>query len=167
METLRAKNTREISSDPDILSLMNYYNAELSQKAKDDPKFKAFNKWCLDNGVLHPGVDFPAVFGKNGELMGMAASRDLPPNTAFLYVPFDLTINKITIKWRAPELWKEVFDPNPNVFKKHYDNQYLRLGTYLFYEMLKGENSFWHPYFEVISWTDLPMLWREEELAEF
>jgi hypothetical protein len=48
--------------------------------------------------VLHPGVDFPAAFGLKGELVGMAASKDLPPLSAFLYVPFSLHINKHTIK---------------------------------------------------------------------
>jgi hypothetical protein len=51
------------------------------------PKYQAFSNWCDENGVLHPGVDFPAAFGRNGELIGMAAAKDLPPSSAFLYVP--------------------------------------------------------------------------------
>lgn len=34
-------------------------------------------------------------------------------------------------------------------------------------EMLKGEESFWHPYFQVINTCDLPMAWSEAELVEF
>jgi hypothetical protein len=34
-------------------------------------------------------------------------------------------------------------------------------------EMLKGENSFWDPYFQVINTCDLPMTWSEEDLVEF
>jgi hypothetical protein len=37
--------------------------------------------------VRHPAVDFPVVFGKNGELIGMAANRDIPPQKAFLFIP--------------------------------------------------------------------------------
>jgi hypothetical protein len=39
--------------------------------------------------------------------------------------------------------------------------------VYVFHELLKEEKSFWHPYFEVISWSDIPMLWKESELSEF
>lgn len=39
--------------------------------------------------------------------------------------------------------------------------------VFVFYETLKGENSFYYPYFAVISETDLPMTWSEEELSEF
>ena len=56
---------------------------------------------------------------------------------------------------------------NPEVFKKHYDAVYLKLIVYVFYELLKGEASFFHPYFEVISETDLPMNWSDDELTEF
>jgi len=35
------------------------------------------------------------------------------------------------------------------------------------FELLKGEKSFFHPYFQVISDTDLPMTWSDEELREF
>ena len=96
----------------------------------------------------------------------MAAARDVPPSTAFLYVPQELQINKHTIKARAPELW-EVYEKHPEIFKKHYDSEYLRLIVFVYYEMLKGDQSFYHPYFAVISETDLPMTWSEDELTEF
>ena len=53
------------------------------------------------------------------------------------------------------------------MFKKHYDAEYLTLIVYVFMEMLKGEESFWYPYFQVINTCDLPMTWSEEDLAEF
>lgn len=97
----------------------------------------------------------------------MAAAKDLPPSTAFLYVPTDLHINKHTVKARSPDLWNDVYLKHPEIFSKHYDYQYLWLIVYVFHELLKGEESFWHPYFEVISWSDIPMLWTEDELSEF
>lgn len=33
--------------------------------------------------------------------------------------------------------------------------------------MLKGEESFFYPYFQVISPSDLPMAWSENDLSEF
>lgn len=105
METLRAINSDDVKGDPDTFQLMSFYNKEVSEKLKEMPKYKAFAEWCQQNGILYPGVDFPAAFGKNGELVGMAAAHDLPPSTAFLFVPTELHINKHTIKARAPELW--------------------------------------------------------------
>jgi hypothetical protein len=95
----------------------------------------------------------------------MAAAKDLPPSTSFLFVPQELHINKHNIKIRAPDLWKDVYEKHPEIFTTHYDHQYLRLIVYVFYELLKGEKSFWYPYFEVISWSDIPMLWESDELS--
>lgn len=61
------------------------------------PKYANFNKWLTDNGVKHPGVDYPVAFGKHGQLIGMAARKDLPPMKAFLYVPFNLIITENTV----------------------------------------------------------------------
>lgn len=166
MEILRASNSEAVKGDPDYQQLMTLYNKPKSDELKADPKYKAFMAWCDANGILYPGVDFPAAFGTKGELLGMAASRDLKPNTAFLYVPTNLHINKHTIKQRSPELWN-VFEQYPAVFFKHYDYQYLRIVTYVMMEMRKGPESFWFPYFEVISWSDLPMLWQSTEIEEF
>ena len=163
METLRACNSEEVQSDRDTAQLMSFYNEEVSLKLSQLPKYQAFKQWCDTNGILYPGVEFPAAFGTKGQLIGMAAAKDVPPSTAFLYVPQELQINKHTIKNRAPELW-EVQEKHPEVFKKHYDAEYLRLIVYVYYELLKGEQSFYHPYFEVISDTDLPMTWSDEEL---
>jgi len=33
--------------------------------------------------------------------------------------------------------------------------------------MLKGEESFWYPFFQVINLSDLPMHWSNDELTEF
>jgi len=30
------------------------------------PKYIAFKKWCDENGILYPGVEFPAAFGIRG-----------------------------------------------------------------------------------------------------
>jgi len=47
---------------------------------------------------------------------------------------------------RAPEIC-EIYVKHPEVFKKHYDAVYLKLIVYVFYELLKGEASFFYPYF--------------------
>ena len=38
---------------------------------------------------------------------------------------------------------------------------------WLWHEKAKGEASFWKPFCDTINFTDMPMLWSHEELAEF
>ena len=46
-----------------------------------------FKQWCEDNGVKADLIEFPVAFGKNGELIGMAAKQDIPTQKAFLFLP--------------------------------------------------------------------------------
>ena len=95
----------------------------------------------------------------------MAAARDVAPMTAFLYIPQELMINDETIKIRAPQIW-EVFEKYPQVFKRHYDAEYLRIILYVWYEQEKGRESFWYPYFQIVNYSDLPMLWEPSEIEQ-
>ena len=63
---------------------------------------------------------------------------------AFLFVPHRLIINENTVK-RSKIAY--IIDKHPEVFKQHYDSEYLVLAAFIFHELLKGEESFWHPYF--------------------
>ena len=38
---------------------------------------------------------------------------------------------------------------------------------YIWHEQLKGEKSFWHPYFETINTCDMPHFWEDSEIEEF
>jgi hypothetical protein len=145
MEILRACYIKEIVDDCDPQKLMTFYHAEKSQQLKEMPKYIAFNQWCDDNGILRPGVDFPAAFGLQGQLIGMAAAKDIAPGTAFLYVPQEMQINKFTIEARAPEIPK-MFEQNAKAFEKHHDSEYMMMVVYIFYEKMKGSASFWYPY---------------------
>ena len=102
---------------------------------------------------MRPGVEFPAAFGLQGQLIGMAAAKDIPPLTAFLYVPQEMQINKFTIRKRNPDLMA-IFTTHEKELDEHYDPEYLSLIIYVFSELLKGEDSFWKPYFDVINETD-------------
>ena len=64
------------------------------------------------------------MYGKQGQLVGMGASRDIPPMTAFLYIPHELLINKHTIKARSPEV-HAVIERHPDIFETHIDAEYL------------------------------------------
>ena len=53
---------------------------------------------------------------------------------------------------------------HPEIFKQHYDAEYLIMISFVLYELCKGPQSFWHPYFEIVNTSDLPMLWEDEEV---
>lgn len=93
----------------------------------------------------------------------MAAKNDIPPLKAFLFVPHKLIINEAVVKRSQIA---HIIVRHPDLYKDHYDAEYLVLATYVFYELLKGEDSFWHPYFEIINFSDIPMLWQEHEIEE-
>ena len=59
-----------------------------------------------------------------------------------------------------------IVQKHPEVFKQHYDSEYLMLATFVLHEILKGEDSFWFPYLEIINFSDIPMLWSEDEIDE-
>jgi hypothetical protein len=40
------------------------------------------------------------------------------------------------------------------------------LATFILHELLKGEESFWFPYLEIINFSDIPMLWTADEIDE-
>ena len=96
----------------------------------------------------------------------MCAARDVPPMTAFLYMPWELLINEANIRKRSPEM-ATLYDKHPEIFKRHYDAEYLALIVFLWHEKAKGEASFWKPYLDIINFTDMPFLWNDEELNEF
>lgn len=67
----------------------------------------------------------------------MAAKKDVPPMTAFLYVPFSLIICEHNIRKRKPEL-AVVYDAHPELFKEHRDAEYNTLIIYVMHEMMQG-----------------------------
>ena len=124
--------------------MLTHINWEKTEQMQSSEKYRKFNEWLVANGVEHPAVDYPVAFGKHGQLIGMAAKKDIPPMKAFLFVPHRLIIQEQTA--RRSEI-SFIFDKHPELYKTHYDAEYLVLATYIFYEHLKGERSFWHPYF--------------------
>lgn len=96
----------------------------------------------------------------------MAAKKDIIPMQAFLYVPTNLVISVHNLRKRSPSL-ALIFDKHPEIFKTHRDAEYNTMVIYVMHEMQLKEKSFWHPYFEIISRPDLPMMWEDDDLSEF
>ena len=59
---------------------------------------------------------------------------------------------------------KDVIEDNPQLFKKHPDADQLTLGVFLISEYLKGPESFWWPYLDVMNESDLVSFWKSEEI---
>ena len=75
-------------------------NWEKTHELQAMPKYKRFREWCRDNGIFNPSVEYPVAFGKHGQLVGMCAARDIPPMTAFAYIPWSMLITDDNIcKW--------------------------------------------------------------------
>jgi len=53
-----------------------------------------------------------------------------------------------------------------SIFHHSEDGEDNCLYLFLIYERLKGEESFWHPYFETVAGLDLLMFWDDLEILE-
>ena len=142
----------------------------INKKSEADKKKKLdrFFNWCKDNGAQFNKLKYPVKFGKgNFSYTGMIATEEIGPNEAFIKIP-----SKIVMSTRVclESPIKHIIFENPDVFGKHTpDGEDNLLIAYILYEMNLGDQSFWHPMFEV--WprqneTDLLMNWSEEELSQ-
>lgn len=64
----------------------------------------------------------------------MAASKDIKPMTAFLYVPTNLVISVHNLRKRNPEI-AVIYDTHPELFKTHRDAEYNTMVLYVMHEM--------------------------------
>lgn len=107
-----------------------------------------------------PKLEYPAFF--QGDLLGVKIKEDIQHNESFLSVPMrcQITVNKAL---KVPEL-KKIFDEHPDMFDEdeNGDFEHHILETFIIYEMQKGEDSFWHAYFEVLPRVTHFWLWDEE-----
>ena len=124
INAIRVSEMSDFKDDPDKENLHNEINWEKTRELQSMPKYKRFREWCVANGVFNPSVEYPVAFGKHGHLVGMCAARDVPPMTAFLYIPWELLINGPNIRKRSPELGA-LFDQHPDILTKHLNADYL------------------------------------------
>lgn len=65
---------------------------------------------------------------------------------------------------RASPVVGKILKSHEDTFVKHPDSDQLSLAMFLLYEYLKGEQSFWWPYMQVMNESDLTCFWSDEEL---
>ena len=109
-------------------------------------------------------MDYPVAFGKNGELVGLCAKKDIPPQKGFLFIPQKVIINELVCK--NDPVCGPIYQKHPEIFRDHFDAEYLLMIVFVMHHMLIGENSFWHPFWQIINMSDMPMKWSEEEVSE-
>jgi hypothetical protein len=128
-------------------------------------KFEIFNKWCEDNGVWHPKVKYPVMFGTgDNRFPGLLALEPIAKGETFIRVPSKLLIS--TKKAFECEPLKQMFYDNPDVFGKHTslgeDNV---LDAFLLYQMSLDKDSFYYPYLQILPEDpDILMNWDDEDL---
>ncbi len=51
------------------------YSIHSVYKDNQENKYEIFNKWCYENGIRAPKMEYPAIF--EGGLIGARASEDI------------------------------------------------------------------------------------------
>ena len=106
-------------------------------------------------------MEFPAIFGQN--LQGVRLKENLARNEPLIYIP-----NKCIISTEHARVSPigHLFDSHDNLFVCNNDRDTSILLVYICYERLKGEESFYHPYFEMIESTLHATYWPEEVIEK-
>lgn len=76
--------------------------------------------------------------------------------------------NKLLItveRARASEIG-QIFDNHESLFKNNEDRDFLTILLFMIYEHQKGDQSFWHPYFDAIDPGTMTCYWPEHLLKE-
>ena len=95
--------------------------------------------------------------------MGHAAAKDLEAMEVYLEIPEGAVVNRQTIlKSDLGALMKK----HPEIFDKHEEDDMSLIVFYL-REYLRGKNSPWYPSIAITNLSELPVVWSEEEIAEF
>ena len=128
-------------------------------------KFERFFKWCDENGIKHPKLKYPVMFGKgDAKYPGMIATENIGKDEVMIKVPSKMVFST-KVCFQSEEM-RHLYFENPDLFGKHVgDGEDNVLNTFIMFELGKGENSFWKPMFDV--WpkdTDILFNWDESDL---
>lgn len=138
------------------------YNQKISEKEKHNPKHRRFLDWCLDNGLKWSGVDFPAYFGDKGELRGVVATRDIKPYEVIMGIPNKLLMT--SAKAKEDKKLAKLFGKYEEVFSEDDSGDYNVLIVYLVREKLLGQESFFHPFLNLVDEIETGQSWGEKAL---
>lgn len=70
-------------------------NIETIMNAEEGPdetdKFEMFNKWCQEQGVIMPKIEYPAFF--DGGLIGMRCKEEVKHREAYIFIPLKMVMS--------------------------------------------------------------------------
>jgi hypothetical protein len=121
-------------------------------------KYADYVAWCREQGCIFPSIEYPATFGPYN-IVGARAKARIPNKKAFIFVPNKIIITPLKAKVSGIG---HIISSNTAFFEQHYDADDLCLYLLLVFERLKGEASFWSPYFECVYECDLLMFWEKD-----
>jgi hypothetical protein len=124
------------------------HNKPLSDDLASDEKFRNYNSWLKEHGALTSKLQYPAVFTPPGggfALNGVLCTEEIKNNEVICYIPNKMLISTTTA--RNSEI-AEIYRCNSELFVEHPDRDFYTILMFLLYEKAKGEDSFWHEYFE-------------------
>ena len=127
------------------------------------PKHARFCQWLKDNGSIFDKVEYPAVFGQG--LVGARLLEDLGRNEAFIFVP-NRCIMSTEHARKTPLGALFELDEHKNLFVTNTDRDTVILIGYLIYERLKGSESFYQPYLDMVDCPWPTCYWDPELLDE-
>lgn len=84
--------TKELESRL-IIEDMKTINREVTNELQKQAKYINFHTWLKANGAVYDSIEYPVAFGAKGQLLGIAAKRNIGPEESYLYIPNKLTIN--------------------------------------------------------------------------
>jgi len=119
-----------------------------------------FVKWLTDNGAKFPKIQWPAR-NTVGGVRGTVALDDIATDEHMLEIPTALMLSPPRAR-ASPEIG-HVFEENPALFAGDDDRV---LAAYMVFERLRGADSFWAPYFDVLPMPGSIADWSVDELKE-
>ena len=126
------------------------------------PSYQRYLQWLEANGARFPRVpptqlQYPASFHGT---TGVSAAVDIPPHTAFLFIPYSLCFSLVQAQSSPIHPALQAYNT-----RYPYESNDDQLRIYLTYERLQGALSFFYPYFQVVEIpANLLIDWSPTEL---
>ena len=128
-------------------------------------KIRWFFNWAISNGGYIGPILYPVSFGTDfAQYIGAMATQDIGPNTVLTKTPYKLLITAYN-GFTHPIL-RPIIEQHSHLFdKSNVDGEDNIMCMFLMYEFQKGDESFWHPWFEILPKAeDLLWKWPTEDL---
>ncbi len=144
----------------DFNKLLSEENRKSTQKILEEKKYISFKNWLKDNNAIFEDIlRYPVSYGPF-ETIGVSAKEKINPNKSILYIPSKMIINSNEII-RKSEL--SLILENKKLAKIK-SSCLIILNIYLLFEFIKGKESFFNPYIEMID-VDNPFFWDKNILV--